>query len=122
MKKLGLMALVSTALSAFAVLGWQSAAHADEDGPLAHWMETNLQAAVEAGDLAKLATGLEKAAAFAPDPSWNQGETSWEKIAKDGAAKAKAGDLAGAKASCKGCHTAWRKKYKAQFAQRPLPR
>lgn len=122
MKKLGLVALVSTAISTFAVLGWQSAAQADEDGPLAHWMETNLQAAVEAGDLAKLATGLEKAATFAPDPSWNQGETSWEKIAKDGAAKAKAGDLAGAKASCKGCHTAWRKKYKAQFAQRPLPR
>ncbi len=122
MKKLGLIALVSATISVFGVAGWQSSAQADGDGPLAEWMESNLQSAVEAGDLAKIATGLEKAAAFAPDPSWNQGETSWEKIAKDGAAKAKAGDLAGAKASCKGCHTAWRKKYKAQFAQRPLPR
>ncbi len=122
MKKLGVLALVSTLLSGAFAVGFQTAARADGDGPLAEWMESNLQTAVEAGDLAKLATGLEKAAAFAPDPSWNQGETSWEKYAKDGAAKAKAGDLAGARASCKGCHTAWRKKYKAQFASRPLPR
>ena len=121
MKKAGLFALLSTALSLAAVVGWQSSARADGEGPLAQWMESNLQAAVEANDLPKLAAGLEKAATFAPDPSWNQGETSWEKIAKDGAAKAKAGDLAGARASCKACHSAWRKKYKAQFAQRPLP-
>lgn len=121
MKKLGVLALISAALVVTGLLGWQSAARADDDGPLAHWMEANMQSALEAGDLPKLAAALEKAAAFAPDPSWNQGDTSWEKIAKDGAAKAKAGDMAGARASCKGCHTAWRKKYKAQFAQRPLP-
>lgn len=122
MKQVGVIVLLSMAVSAAAVLGWQSTVRADGDGPLAEWMESNLQAAVEAGDLARLATGLEKAATFAPDPTWNQGETSWEKIAKEGAAKAKAGDLAGARASCKSCHTAWRKKYKAQFRDRALPR
>lgn len=121
MKQTGVIAIFSLALSTAAVFGWQSNVRADDDGPLARWMETNVQAAVEAGDLAKLAASLEKAATFAPDPSWNQGDTSWQKIAKEGAAKAKAGDLAGARASCKSCHTAWRKKYKAQFASRPLP-
>lgn len=122
MKKIGTIALLSTALSAAAALAFQPGVQADESKPLADWMEDNLQAAVEAGDLTKVAAGLERAAAWAPDPSWNQGETGWEKIAKEGAAKAKAGDLAGAKAACKSCHTAWRKKYKAQFRSRPLPR
>lgn len=122
MKQVGVIVLLSMLVSVAAVAGWQSTVRADGDGPLAEWMESNLQAAVEANDLPRLAAGLEKAAAFAPDPTWNQGETSWQKIAKDGAAKAKAGDLAGARASCKSCHTAWRKKYKAQFRDRALPR
>lgn len=121
MKKSLAIVLVSVGLSAAAGLGWMSAAYADDDGPLAKWMESTMQAAVEAGDLPKLATALEKAATFAPDPSWNQGDSSWERIAKEGAAKAKAGDLEGAKASCKSCHRAWRKKYKAEFGSRALP-
>jgi hypothetical protein len=121
MKKTSLIAFTFLAFSLALAVGWQSSARADGDGPLAQWMEANLQTPMEAGDLAKLAVGLEKAAAFAPDPTWNQGDTGWEKLAKAGAAKAKAGDLAGARAACKSCHTAWRKKYKAQFRDRPLP-
>lgn len=121
MKKSLAMVLTTAALLSTAALGWMSSARADEEGPLAKWMESTMQAAVEAGDLPKLAAALEKAASFAPDPSWNQGESSWERIAKEGAAKAKAGDLEGARATCKSCHRAWRKKYKAEFASRPLP-
>jgi hypothetical protein len=84
-------------------------------------MEDHLQRAVEAEDLPALARGLTRAAAFAPDASWNTGEQGWSTIAKAGATAATAGDLAAAKQTCKTCHKAWRKKYKDQHRKRAVP-
>ena len=40
-------------------------------------------------------------------------------MATAGAAKAKAGDLDGAKVSCKQCHDAYKEKYKTTLRDRP---
>src|SRR5690348_1098204 len=83
--------------------------------PLQKWMRANMGTAAAAEDTAALAKALDKAATFSPDASW-----TWNKIAADGAAAAKKGDLAGAKASCKSCHDAYKDKYKTQFRAKPV--
>lgn len=90
--------------------------------PLQEWMENELGAPMEKGDAKAVAEALTRVASLAPDPSWNEGEQGWAKIAQEGAAKAKAGDLKAAGASCKGCHSAWRKKYRAEHRPRVLPK
>lgn len=88
--------------------------------PLQGWMEKNMDPAVEKNDGKALAEAFEKTAGFAPDPKWNEGANSWSKIAKDGAAAAKGGDIAAAKKLCKSCHKAWRDKYKAEHRTKPV--
>ena len=84
--------------------------------PLQKWMRANMGAALAAGDLPTLAKSLDKTAALSPDPSW-----TWTAIAKAGADAARKGDTAGAKAACKGCHDAYKDKYKSQFRARAVP-
>lgn len=88
--------------------------------PLQGWMEKNMDANVEKNDTKALAAAFEKAAGFAPDPKWNDGASGWSKIAKEGAAAAKSGDMAAAKKTCKTCHKAWRDKYKKEFRTKPV--
>jgi hypothetical protein len=90
--------------------------------PLEAWMEEEVEAAAEAGDAGRLAAAYEKMARFAPEPSWNEGPNAWQAIAEAAAAKARAGDLRGARAACKQCHQAWRERYRAEHRARPLPR
>ena len=45
--------------------------------PLQGWMEDNIQAPLEKGDMKKVAEALEKAAAFAPDKKWDEGDAGW---------------------------------------------
>ena len=85
-------------------------------------MDHNLQQALDAHDLAKLASGLARVPAFVPDPSWNAGADGWSALAEAGASAAKAGDLASTQKACKSCHRTWRNKYKASFRLRPLPK
>jgi hypothetical protein len=86
--------------------------------PLQKWMRANVAGPLSANDLATLAAGLEKTAKLAPDPAWS----SWATLATSGAAAAKRGDIAGARASCKGCHDAWRDAYRERYRLRPVPR
>ena len=51
----------------------------------------NVQDPLDKKDLKAVAASLEKAAGFAPDPKWNEGDKGWAKIAKDGAAAAQGG-------------------------------
>jgi len=88
--------------------------------PLQDWMEKHLQDAMDKNDLAAVGVSLEKVAAMVPDPKWNDGATGWAKIAKDGAAAAKAGKADEVKAACKSCHKAWRNQYKKNFRTRPV--
>ena len=86
--------------------------------PLQAWMRANVAAPLAANNSAALAAGLERAAGLSPDPSFS----SWSSIASQGAAAAKKGDIAGARASCKACHDAWREQYKKKYRTRPIPR
>jgi hypothetical protein len=86
--------------------------------PLQDWMRKNVAAALAANDAAELSAALEKSAKLSPNPAW----TSWVSAASSGAAAAKKGDVAGARAACKTCHDAWRTAYRDQFRTRPIPR
>ena len=82
--------------------------------PLQGWMKAVMAAASGSGDGAKLGAALDKVAAKPPP-----GMPDWAKIASDGAAKAKKGDIDGAKDSCKKCHDAYKDKYKEELRDRP---
>jgi hypothetical protein len=83
-------------------------------------MDRNLQQAVDARDLPRLAQGLAHVPSLVPDPSWNAGAAGWATLAEAGATAAKNGDLAAAQKACKSCHRTWRNKYKASFRMRPV--
>jgi hypothetical protein len=129
MKRLLWVLVLGGGVAAGALLRQPSSVHADgtcgEKGqpscPLQGWMEKNMDPAAEKGDTKALAVAFEKAAGFAPDPKWNEGDNGWSKMSKDGAAAAAKGDLAAAKKECKTCHKAWRDKYKSTFRMKPVP-
>jgi hypothetical protein len=133
MKRLGLVLGMFACVSALALSAGAPAVRAEdkdkkcgEEGqpscPLQGWMEKEIDAALDKGDMKALAAAYEKLAGFAPDPKWNDGENGWSKLAKDGAAAATKGDAVAAKATCKSCHKAWRSKYKDSFRTKPLPK
>ena len=86
--------------------------------PLQDWMRKNVAGALAANDAAALSIALDKAAKLTPDPAW----ASWTTAGAAGAAAAKKGDIAGARAACKTCHDAWRSTYRDKFRMRPIPR
>jgi hypothetical protein len=128
MKRLVWVLVLSGGVAAAALVRQPASVQADdkcgEKGqpscPLQGWMEKNMDTASEAGDTKALAVAFEKAIGFVPDPKWNDGDSGWTKIAKDGEAAAKSGDLAAAKKTCKTCHKAWRDKYKATYRMKPV--
>lgn len=85
------------------------------DCPLQAWMKTNANPPVMKNDLPALATALDEIVRFAPP-----GYTNWASIAKDGAAAARSGDLAAAKASCRTCHDQYKQKYKTEIRARKI--
>lgn len=82
--------------------------------PMQGWMKGVMGPHTSAGDAEKMANDLAYIAAKPPP-----GMGSWVSIANDGAAKAKAGDIDGAKASCKKCHDLYKDKYKNTMRDRP---
>ena len=82
--------------------------------PMQGWMKGVMGPATSSGDAEKIAKGLDYIAAKPPP-----GMGNWSSIAKSGAAKAKAGDIDGAKASCKTCHDQYKDKYKTSMRDRP---
>ncbi len=64
--------------------------------------------AMQGGDTKKIAQALNTIAAKTPPGGYGQ----WAGIAAAGAAKAAAGNIDGAKQSCKKCHSLYQKKYK----------
>ncbi|MGK3985546.1 hypothetical protein WME99_21045 [Sorangium sp. So ce136] len=75
--------------------------------PMQGWMKTVMQSATTSGDGAKIASALEYVASKPPP-----GMAKWAAISKEGAEKAKKGDIDGAKASCKSCHDLYKAQYK----------
>jgi hypothetical protein len=82
------------------------------------WMRASVATPLASNNAAALAAALDRTARLAPDASW----TSWSTFAANGAAAARRGDIPTTRASCKGCHDAWREKYRAGYRARPLPR
>jgi hypothetical protein len=83
--------------------------------PMQKWMKTVMAGASSSGDGARLAEALTYVEKHPPP-----GFTSWASIAADGAKKARADDIDGAKASCKQCHDQFKSKYKATLRDRPF--
>lgn len=83
--------------------------------PMQAWMKKHMAAASADGDGPALAKLFDYVAAHAPP-----GYATWASIANEGAAKARAGDIDGAKASCKSCHREYKAKYKAELRDRPF--
>ena len=81
--------------------------------PLQGFMKSQMATAAASGDGALLAKAFDDVAAHAPP-----GLASWSAIAKGGAAKARSGDIDGAKASCKACHDQYKTRYKAEMRDR----
>lgn len=82
--------------------------------PMQGWMKGVMGPHTSAGDTEKMAKDLAYIAAKPPP-----GMGSWVAISNEGAAKAKAGDLDGAKASCKKCHDLYKDKYKTTMRDKP---
>lgn len=74
--------------------------------PMQKWMKRVLGPASSSGDGPKLAAALSFAATKPPP-----GYKDWATMANEGAAKAKAGDIEAAKASCRKCHDAYKEHY-----------
>ena len=85
--------------------------------PLQKWMQDNIGSKMADGNLKDVATGLDKAATFTPDPSW----ADWATFAKAGADAARKGDTPGTKAACKSCHDKFKQQYKDKFRSRAVP-
>jgi hypothetical protein len=83
--------------------------------PMQKWMKTVMAGASSSGDGAKLAEALTYVANHPPP-----GYATWAAISIDGAKKARADDIDGAKASCKQCHDQFKSKYKATLRDRPF--
>ena len=81
--------------------------------PTQAWMKANMAPAVASEDGPAIAKGLDYIAAHAP-----AGMPNWSSISKAGATKARAGDIAGAKATCKTCHDQYKAKYKSEMRDR----
>jgi hypothetical protein len=78
-------------------------------------MKEHTQMDLSAGDMPSLAGDLDKIATMAP-----AGYTKWASIAKDGATAARAANNDAVKASCRGCHDAYKAKYKTEMRTRPV--
>jgi cytochrome c556 len=89
--------------------------------PLQAFMEKEVQAPLDAGDFQAVSKALERVAKLAPEPAWNASKPSWAVMANEGATAAASADPVEIEASCKACHKAFRKKYKADYRTRPLP-
>jgi len=85
--------------------------------PLQAWMKENTNAAMVKPDLPALAIALDKTVTFAPPGG---GYPNWVSISKDGAAAARSGDKEAAKASCRGCHDQYKKKYQTEMRARKI--
>jgi len=91
------------------------------DCPLQGWMRQNMNPPMKAKDWQGMADALERAAKLAPPDYKKNGYDNWVSIAEDGAGAARAAEYEAVKASCRGCHEQYKKKYRTEMRLRPLP-
>jgi hypothetical protein len=83
--------------------------------PMQGWMKTVMVAASSSGDRDELSKAFSYASRRSP-PGYDE----WSTFGEAGAAKAKAGDIDGAKASCKQCHDLYKERYTHEMRDRPF--
>jgi hypothetical protein len=83
--------------------------------PMQGWMKRVMAPASSSRDPDALSKALAYVAAHVPP-----GFSTWAAIANDGGAKAAAGNIDDAKASCKQCHDTYKARYKATMRDRPF--
>lgn len=83
--------------------------------PLQRWMREKMAPALAANDAPALAAALDRMARFSPSPG-----PEWKTMSESAAAAARAGDVAGARKSCQGCHNAFKAQYKEKLRTRPV--
>lgn len=103
------------ALAMTAITGSVAAA---PSSPLGVWMKSNMGTSLAGQDFPTLKKNFDFLAGK-PPPGGDFPE--WPALAKAGLAAAAKEDLAGVKAACKGCHDAYKAKYKKDFATQPFP-
>jgi hypothetical protein len=82
--------------------------------PMQGWMKSVMGSASQSGDGAKLAAALATVASKPPP-----GMPQWVAISNVAMAKAKAGDIEGAKKACEQCHALYKDRYKKTMRDRP---
>jgi hypothetical protein len=85
------------------------------DCPLQGWMKANTSGAMSAQNFDALEKALNQIVNFAPP-----GYTNWASISKDGAKAAHDQNLDAVKASCRGCHNQYQKKYREEMRTRKI--
>jgi hypothetical protein len=108
-------AVVPAASGSAAAKTFDCGAKGQKPCPMQAWMKTVMANASSSGEGDKLAKALTYVAAHVPP-----GYSDWTAMAERGASRAKAGDIDGAKASCKQCHDAYKEKYKTTLRDRPF--
>lgn len=105
-------ALTGSESEAGTMLGktYECGAKGQKPCPMQGWMKSVLAKAAGSGEAKELANALDVVASK-PVAGFDQ----WVAIAKEGADKARAGDLDTAKASCKKCHSLYQKKYREEM-------
>jgi len=111
-----------TAATATATAAWSGPAKTYDCGakgqkpcPMQGWMKKVMAEASSSDEGDKLAQALAYAARRPPP-----GYTEWTALAEGGAAKARAGDVDGAKAACKRCHDLYKERYEGEMRDRPF--
>lgn len=83
--------------------------------PMQGWMKTVMTQASSSGEAGEIAKALSYVAQRPPP-----GYAEWTAVAQAGEAKAKAGDVDGAKAACKRCHDLYKERYQQEMRDRPF--
>ncbi len=84
--------------------------------PLGTWMKSNMGTSLAGQDFPTLQKNFDFLATKQP-----AGYADWSKFAKAGSAAASKQDLVAVKAACKGCHDAYKEKYRKDFPATPFP-
>jgi hypothetical protein len=93
------------------------------DCPMQEWMKQHASSMIGFGDISAVAQVFDQIAKLVPSDALPDGGpvyTNWVSISIDGAEAARAGDLAAAKAACRGCHTQYRSKFHIELRGKPL--
>ncbi|MGO8999096.1 MAG: hypothetical protein ACLQVI_37695 [Polyangiaceae bacterium] len=92
------------------------------DCPMQLWMKQNATTIITFGETTTLAEVFDQIAALAP-PRMDRlyPFPNWVSIARDGADASRTGNIAAARAACRGCHVQYQTLYHATLRGRPLP-